>query len=76
MRLGQEVQEVLRKPIRGWLKRAKPESEMKRYEDALDAIVCAWVGIEFLRECAYPLGDETAARRDSAWRMARSRSPG
>jgi predicted RNase H-like nuclease len=36
-------------------------SQMKRYEDALDAIICAWVGIEFLRNRADPLGDETAA---------------
>lgn len=36
-------------------------AEMKRYEDALDALVCAWVAIEFLRDRADPLGDETAA---------------
>jgi predicted RNase H-like nuclease len=36
-------------------------SEMKRYEDALDALVCAWVAIEFLNNRADPLGDDTAA---------------
>jgi predicted RNase H-like nuclease len=36
-------------------------SGMKRYEDALDAILCAWVGAEFLRDRADPLGDDTAA---------------
>jgi hypothetical protein len=34
---------------------------MKRYEDALDAILCAWVAIEFLEGNAEPLGDEQAA---------------
>jgi predicted RNase H-like nuclease len=36
-------------------------SEMKRYEDALDAILCAWVAIEFLKGNAEALGDEQAA---------------
>lgn len=36
-------------------------SEMRRYEDALDAILCAWVAIEFLKGNAEPLGDEQAA---------------
>lgn len=34
---------------------------MKRYEDALDAVVCAWVAIEFLAGRADPLGDGEAA---------------
>ena len=34
---------------------------LKRYEDALDALVCAWVGIRYLNEASEPLGDETAA---------------
>lgn len=34
---------------------------LKRYEDALDAAVCAWVGIAFLEGRAEPYGDETAA---------------
>jgi predicted RNase H-like nuclease len=33
----------------------------KRYEDALDAVVCAWVGVEFLAGRAKPYGDDTAA---------------
>lgn len=35
-------------------------SAMKRYEDALDAVVCAWVAIEFLAGKAEPLGDDEA----------------
>jgi predicted RNase H-like nuclease len=34
---------------------------MKRYEDALDAIVCAWLAIEYLDGRAEALGDATAA---------------
>lgn len=34
---------------------------MKRFEDALDALVCAWVGIEFLAGRASPYGDRFAA---------------
>jgi len=33
----------------------------KRYEDALDALVCTWVGVEHLEVNTVPLGDETAA---------------
>ena len=36
-------------------------SAMKPYEDAIDAMVCAWVAIEFLTGNARPLGDDTAA---------------
>ena len=36
-------------------------SYLKRYEDALDGLVCAWVGLCFLRGEARPLGDESAA---------------
>lgn len=38
-----------------------PLTYLKRFEDALDALICAWVGIEFLEGRALPLGDETAA---------------
>lgn len=42
-----------------------PESatgrEWKACEDALDALVCAWVGLEFLAQRAIPYGDSTAA---------------
>lgn len=34
---------------------------LKRYEDALDALVCCWVGVEYLSSRARPLGDDTAA---------------
>lgn len=34
---------------------------LKAYEDQLDAVVCAWVGIEALEGRAQPYGDETAA---------------
>lgn len=34
---------------------------LKRYEDALDALVCAWTGIEYLAGRAKPYGNETAA---------------
>jgi predicted RNase H-like nuclease len=36
-------------------------SSLKRYEDALDALVCAWVGMRFLMGSAVPHGDESAA---------------
>jgi predicted RNase H-like nuclease len=34
---------------------------LKRYEDGIDALVCAWVGVQFLLGRAVPLGDHTAA---------------
>lgn len=36
-------------------------AELKRHEDALDALVCAWVGSLVLAGEAEPLGDESAA---------------
>lgn len=36
-------------------------TSLKRYEDALDALVCAWVGSLFLAGKATPLGDSIAA---------------
>ena len=36
-------------------------SEIKAYEDTLDAIVCAWVAICALEGRAMPFGDENAA---------------
>jgi predicted RNase H-like nuclease len=36
-------------------------ARLKRYEDALDALVCAWVGVEHLNDRTVPLGDSTAA---------------
>lgn len=35
-------------------------SALKRYEDALDALVCGWVALEFLRGHARAYGDGTA----------------
>jgi predicted RNase H-like nuclease len=34
---------------------------LKRYEDALDALVCAWVGVMYVEERAKPYGDSRAA---------------
>lgn len=36
-------------------------SVLKRYEDALDALVCAWVGVEYLAGRTVPLGNDDAA---------------
>jgi predicted RNase H-like nuclease len=36
-------------------------SGLKRYEDALDALVCCWVGVRYMSGNAVPFGDETAA---------------
>lgn len=36
-------------------------SHLKSYEDALDSLICAWVGVEYLEGRAIPLGDDTAA---------------
>ncbi len=40
---------------------AGTNASLKRYEDALDALVCAWVGMEYLEGRAVPYGDTTAA---------------
>ena len=36
-------------------------SGLKRYEDSLDALVCAWVGAKYLEGDAEPYGDDAAA---------------
>ena len=36
-------------------------SALKRYEDALDALVCAWVGVRYVQGATTAYGDETAA---------------
>jgi predicted RNase H-like nuclease len=36
-------------------------SGLKRYEDSLDALVCACVGAKYLEGSAVPYGDNTAA---------------
>jgi predicted RNase H-like nuclease len=38
-----------------------PSAYLKRYEDALDALVCAWVGIRYLDGDCRSYGDKTAA---------------
>lgn len=45
----------LRVPSRGTL------AELKRYEDALDALVCAWTGIEYLAGRLRAHGDARGA---------------
>ncbi len=62
-----EIFEALRR-IFGDLRFELPEvpsvaspNRLKRYEDTLDALVCAWVGVMFLAGLTKPLGDETAA---------------
>jgi predicted RNase H-like nuclease len=34
---------------------------LKRFEDALDALICGWIGIQYLLGLCTPHGDETAA---------------
>lgn len=36
-------------------------AQLKRYEDALDALVCAWVGICYVEGTVTVFGDEQAA---------------
>jgi len=36
-------------------------NELKRYEDSLDALICAWTAIEFLEGRCRPYGDDQAA---------------
>lgn len=38
-----------------------PASRLKGYEDALDAVVCAWIGCEFLAGRCVAYGDEDSA---------------
>ena len=45
----------LRLPSRG------PLAQLKRYEDALDALLCAWIGIEYLAGRLRAHGDPLAA---------------
>jgi len=58
---------ALRADIRGIeLKLPEPEDavsipRLKRYEDSLDALVCAWVDAKYLAGEAKPYGDDTAA---------------
>jgi predicted RNase H-like nuclease len=36
-------------------------SRAKAWEDVIDAIICCWVGLEWLADRAEPYGDEDAA---------------
>ncbi len=38
-----------------------PSTSLKRFEDAIDALVCGWVGIKYLEGDCTPYGDESAA---------------
>lgn len=38
-----------------------PRGMLKAFEDMLDAVVCAWVGVRVLAGTAQPFGDEDAA---------------
>lgn len=38
-----------------------PSTSLKRFEDAIDALVCGWVGIKYLEGDAMSYGDESAA---------------
>jgi len=38
-----------------------PSTSLKRFEDALDALVCGWVGIKYLEGDCTAYGDESAA---------------
>ncbi len=42
-------------------RRVRTLAALKRYEDALDALVCAWVGVQFARGAATPYGDASSA---------------
>jgi hypothetical protein len=39
----------------------QPFSHFKRYEDAIDALVCGWVGMQYLAGKASAHGDDTGA---------------
>lgn len=39
----------------------KTLAALKPFEDALDALVCCWVGTQYLAGAAHPLGDDSAA---------------
>jgi predicted RNase H-like nuclease len=63
----EKILTALRADIRG-IELKLPETEdavsitrLRRYEDSLDALVCAWVGAKYLAGEAKPYGDDTAA---------------
>jgi predicted RNase H-like nuclease len=59
-----ELQRALAARVRGAtlrIPRAATLAALKRYEDALDALFCAWTGAEYLAGRVRPHGDATAA---------------
>ncbi len=54
-----DLESVLPKPA--VLSRAKYRgAPYKGYEDALDALVCAWVALQFFKGTCYAYGDKTS----------------
>lgn len=57
---------------------------LKRYEDVIDALVCAWVATRYLTKATVPLGDNSAAiwipstsmrfAKETSWPVARNPS--
>lgn len=43
------------------IRKVESLSHLKKVEDALDALICAWVGAEYLAGRTVPLGDNSAA---------------
>lgn len=56
--LSQSIQDLDAQII---IPQANSLAELKRYEDALDALICAWVGICYVSGTARPYGDSTSA---------------
>jgi predicted RNase H-like nuclease len=61
------IERALSESIRGAavglpeLAQVRSLASLKRYEDALDALICAWVAIRYLEGQATPFGDDIAA---------------
>lgn len=43
------------------IREAESLSHLKKVEDALDALICAWVGVEYFTSRTVPLGNRSAA---------------
>jgi predicted RNase H-like nuclease len=59
MALGRVIQQPVSPlvPLSG----AKVPNHLKSYEDALDGVVCAWVGTTYLSGEVEPIGDDMGA---------------
>lgn len=55
------IRRALARHVGGIALRFPSHGPLKRYEDALDAIVCAWAGIAYLAGDSRPYGDAAAA---------------